>query len=411
MSDASVDTTTTSTPTVEPIEVNSGESAVTFDDLERIESETRAAKKAEKDAVKETVKETVKALDKSKKGEKDESDEDENEDSAKKADRQKKDEPEEDGKKEAKPKNVEKPGEKEKKTLKGKLGNKDIDLDPDTLLTIKVNGKDEAVSLRDLQRNYGGKVEWDKRFTEFDKERKTFHSKVEGASQKIKQIFEETDPEMRLFKMAEFAGKDPIEVRSKFLNDNMELLEKWYAMSEDERKADEREFENRILKQRLESQEKEKARGEAQRVLQAKIQELGTTHQIKEETFWERFDDLQSLKAQGKLHEKITPEFIVETLQKDRLWESAAEILENASVEMKPEQKQAALLDLVETSFAQGFSVADIKDIAERMWGQTAKASVVESKLEEQEELRTGKKGHKKPEYSGHSEAVFFDDL
>ena len=306
---------------------------------------------------------------------------------------------------------MEKPAEKEKKSLKGKLGNKEIDLDPDTVLSVKVNGKDEAVSLRDLQRNYGGKVEWEKRFTEIDKERKVFNSKVEGASQKIKAIFEETDPEMRLFKMAEFAGKDPVEVRSKFLADNMELLEKYYSMTEDERIADARDFENRILKQKLEFKEKDEARRNTQAALQTKIQNLGTTHQIPEESFWSRFDELQALKTQGTLSQKITPEFVVETIQKERLWESANEILENAQVEMNADQRSHALIELVDISYSQGLSSKEVKEIAEEMWGKSARTSVVESKLEEQEELRTGRKGTKKAEYSGDNEALFFSDL
>lgn len=400
-------TTGADAPIVEPIEVNGGESAVTFDDLERVESQAKAAKRAEKDTVKDAVKETVKAMDKSKK---DDSDKDGKKDSAKETDSEEEDDSEEAGKKEAKSK-VEKPAEKEKKSLKGKLGNKEIDLDPDTVLSVKVNGKDEAVSLRDLQRNYGGKVEWEKRFTEIDKERKVFNSKVEGASQKIKAIFEETDPEMRLFKMAEFAGKDPVEVRSKFLADNMELLEKYYSMTEDERIADARDFENRILKQKLEFKEKDEARRNTQAALQTKIQNLGTTHQIPEESFWSRFDELQALKTQGTLSQKITPEFVVETIQKERLWESANEILENAQVEMNADQRSHALIELVDISYSQGLSSKEVKEIAEEMWGKSARTSVVESKLEEQEELRTGRKGTKKAEYSGDNEALFFSDL
>ena len=73
-------TTGADAPIVEPIEVNGGESAVTFDDLERVESQAKAAKRAEKDTVKDAVKETVKAMDKSKK---DDSDKDGKKDSSK----------------------------------------------------------------------------------------------------------------------------------------------------------------------------------------------------------------------------------------------------------------------------------------------------------------------------------------
>lgn len=400
----------TATDVVAPLEVNGGDGPVTFDELEAIETQSKAAKRAERDSVKEAVKETVKTLDKSKKDDSDKDSEgDEKKKSAKKADDKEEGDEKESGKKETKSKELEKPNEK--KSLKAKVGDKEIDLDPEAILTIKVNGKDEPVSIRELQRNYGGKVEWEKRFSEFDKERKVFHSKVEGASSKIKQIFEEQDPEMRLFKMAEFAGKDPVEVRSKFLSDNVKLLEKYYAMTEDERKQDALEFENKILKQQREFKQKEDAERDADLVLRRKIADLGTTHQISEDTYQARFEELKALTAQGTFKGEITPEFISETIQKDRLWNSAAEILDTADLQFDAEKRSQALLDLVETAFIQGLGPKQVREIAEEMWGKSKKTSVIEEKVNEQEELRTGKKGTKKPEYSADNDATFFGDL
>ena len=133
MSEASTSTTDTSTnsgssTTVDPIEVNGGDTAVTFDDLERIDQQTKEAKKAEKDSVKQTVKEAVKELDK--KGQKDEK-------SAKKADDKEESDEEDAGKKDAKGK-LEKTGEKEKKSIRAKLGDGEIEIDPDAVLTVKV---------------------------------------------------------------------------------------------------------------------------------------------------------------------------------------------------------------------------------------------------------------------------------
>jgi len=69
------------------------------------------------------------------------------------------------------------------------------DLDPDALIPVKINGKEELVSLNELRADKAGKVEWDKRFTQLDKERKEFKSKTGQISEKITNIFKETDPE------------------------------------------------------------------------------------------------------------------------------------------------------------------------------------------------------------------------
>lgn len=413
MSEVSVDTPAS---TVEPIEVNGGDGPVTFDELEAIETQSKAAKKAEKDEVKETVKETVKAMDKKKekseekdqKEEEDSEEDDEKKDSSKKADDKKETDKKDAGKKEDKSK-VEKPAEK--KTIKAKLGDKDLELDPETVLTIKGHGgKDESLTLKDLQNHYNGKVHWEKRFGELSQKEREFHSKFETVNQRIKDIFSEEDPEMRLFKMAELAGKDPVEVRRNFLNENIKLLEKYYAMSDDERKADELAYENKILKRSQESRQKEDARRQAESALQAKITELGKTHQIPDENFWARFDELKSAKEAGKFQGKITPELVAETIQKDRLWNSAAEILDQSD-SMPIEKRNSALLDLVETSYLQGLGPKEVREIAEEMWGQSKKSAVIQEKVEEQEELRTGKKGTKKAEYSPDNEVTFFGDL
>ncbi len=402
MSEASTTDTgsTGATTTVDPIEVNGGDTAVTFDDLERIDQQTKEAKKAEKDSVKQTVKEAVKELDK--KGQKDEK-------SAKKADDKEEGEEEDAGKKDAKAK-LEKTGEKEKKTIRAKLGDGEIEIDPDAVLTVKVDGKDHPVSLRELQSHFSGKVSWDKKFSELAKEKQAFQQKFQTAAEKIEQIFGEQDPELRFFHMAELAGQDPVQVRRKFLDDNIKLLESWYSMSDDEKEADLLKYENRILKHQQESKQKEEQRRQTQAGLQKQIADLGKTHQISDEEFWSRYDELKALKQEGKLQENLSPQFVAETILRNRLWDAAADIIDNS--QLSHEKRGEALFDLVELCFAQGLGPAQIREMADELWGQKARSTVVEQKVKEQEELRTGKKTvTKKPTYSGSSEVWSFDQI
>lgn len=402
------------TTTVDTVVVNSGDSSpVTFDDLDRVDYQAKAARKAEKAETKEIVKETVKAMDKAKGGGdgKDKENKKEVEADKKPGKTEQKAEGKEAGKEETKGKVGADKEEKVPKKIAGKIGDKAIEIDEETVIPVKINGKDEFVSVKDLQSQYSGRVAYDKKFQEMDKERKQFHSKVEEANSKIKGIFEEKDPEMRFYRMAEFSGVDPLEVRQKFLDENMNLLEKWYSMSEDERKADVQAYENKILKHQLESQGKVEAQRKAEQALGARIKKLEETHKFTPEEFWGRYDEIQEHKSSGKFPGEVTPEFVAETIAKDRLWNSAAEILNNSEGEMPQEKRNQALMDLVEVSYTQGLSAEQVREIADELWGQKAKIAAVESKVEENEEFRTGKKSKAQAATKKTDEPLFFSDI
>lgn len=66
-------------------------------------------------------------------------------------------------------------GEKSSGLLKLKIGDKEHEVDPKTVIVpTPVDGKEEAPSLEDLKVNYSGKVAWGKKFEELAKERKKF---------------------------------------------------------------------------------------------------------------------------------------------------------------------------------------------------------------------------------------------
>ena len=118
---------------------------------------------------------------------------------------------------------------------------------------------------------------------------------------------------------------------------------------------------------------------------------------------------MEAAKKAGTFKDKITPETVTEIAVQERLWESVAPILE-AAESVPQERKLEALRAIVADGYKLGMSPAEIKEVAEAKWGKSAKNSVIESKMQEQEELRTGKKetARKVVQDSG---ALFFDDL
>lgn len=390
-----------SVPAVEPVVVNSGESAVTFDDLERVEEQSKNAKRAEKDQTKEVIKETVKELDKAKGGTR------EQDKKAKEAGENEGETEEDEGKEKAPKKRdgtKEDEGKLAKPKLKARVGDKEVELDPEIIVPVKINGKDELISLKDLQGNYSGKVAYDRKFQEMDRDRKAFEGKLKIATDRITSIFEEPDPEIRLFKMAEFAGKDPVEVRNKFIAENLELLEKYYSMSEDERNADALAYENRILKHKQESHTKAETARKTQEELAVKVQQLEETHGLDSQEYWTQFDRIVELSKAGRITEKVTPEFVAEVAVKEKMWSKLTEHFGN-------KVDAPLMVKAIEEGYKAGFSAEEIISyLGEHLKSSSDEADKkIESKIEEIEESRTGKKPATKKAVS--SDVWSFDQM
>lgn len=378
---------------VEPIAVNSGDSSpISFDDLETVHNQSKQAKRSVDMDTKKVVKETVKQMEKGK---------DEKETEVK--------DPTKDATKEA-PKNPVEAKETKKSPLKGKLGEKDIDLDTDTMVPVTVGGKEEMLSLKELRNHYAGKVEWDKRFSKLDTDKRTFEGKISQANAQIKSIVGEKDAEIRLLRMAQFAGKDPVETARQWMDSNLKLLEKYQGMTDDERNGYFRDFENKSLKSQIESDRSERTRQQALGELNTKFQTLGKTHQIEPKQFQSRYDELNTLKKEGKFQGKITPDFIAESIVKDRLWESAAPLLETKS-EWTPEQRGQRLMDLVEMAYAQGLGPQKVQEIAKELWGAAPQESAIEEKVRQKEELKGSRASQKAAGNPLKTSIDFFDEL
>jgi len=189
-------------------------------------------------------------------------------------------------------------------------------------------------------------------------------------------------------------------------------------MSEDDRKNDAIAYENRIMKHQLESKLKEDGSRKSQAELETRISNLGNTHQFGPKDFWSKYDEAQSLAKSGKLLDpstgnpiKITPEFISEMVVKDRLWGSAAQTFDSIEHSIPPEKRGEFLVSVTDMAYSQGFGPKEVKEIVDDMLGSSMKTKALAEKLDEQEEIRVGKKGSKKSEYKGDNEVSFFSDI
>ena len=294
------------------------------------------------------------------------------------------------------------------KMRKYKHQDQDAEIPEDAIFYHKVNGEEVPVSIQDLLNNYSGKTAWDKKFSELDRNSKAYEAKVRKVEDKILSVMNEKDPELRMARMAELAGQDPIAFRKKFLEENMNLLEKYYAMSEDERNADALQYENRILKRSYEDQQKSIQEQAALQDLDSRVGKMLATKEISKEAFLTRYDELIDGVEKGIFtQEQITPEFIAETIEKDSLWESAANALSPLGVQVPADK----MLKLVEMAFTMGMSKQDVAEMAKEAWGTGPAKESVKAKQEDREEVLRGKKPDPLNLKQAAKEAMFFDDL
>lgn len=306
-----------------------------------------------------------------------------------------------------------------RKKIKAKYADDELDIDEEALVPVKVNGKDEFVQVKDLLSNYSGKTAWDQKFTEVHKMKKealNYQSKLDETAKAIQAIYNEQDPDMRMFKMAQVAGLNPIEFRQKFFDGNISLLDKYYNMTDDERKADALAFEAKFHKHRADTLDAQSKQEQSYKELSAKVSDIRARHQISESEFANTFDALmaheEKMASQYSDYKKqpITPELIAEVVLKDRIWDAASSKLDSLGLGLTPQARNERLSKLTENAHQLGLTIQDVLDTIDEVWGSKNARRIVQEKQKQAEEFKTGKKevpqvGPKK------EEPMFFEDL
>ncbi len=374
------------------LELNASAGPVSFDELEQLTLKSKGKDRAVKEEKPEKAEKVEKVQDKS-------IDLTSDTDKGKKVEAKEPKETKEAKETEAKPV---KEGETEAKTpeemrkiIKAKMKDAEIDLDEEALVPVKVNGKEEFVQIKELLGNYSGKVAWDKKFTEIDKMRKTVAAdqlKMNEVSQMIKAAYEEQDPNLKLYRMSQIAGIDPVEFRTKFFNEQIQMLEKYYMMSDDERKADAAAYEASVHKHRADTLERSIKEQQEVASLHSKVESLRASHQISEQEFVDKYDQLLEQVKTGQLKAKITPETVVEAVKAQRLYDAAASELEKLNLGWTETEKAQKLFKLVESAHNLRLSPNDIPEMVSELWGTKKAHKKIEEKMKENEEFLTGKK-------------------
>ena len=115
--------------------------------------------------------------------------------------------------------------------------------------------------------------------------------------------------------------------------------------------------------------------------------------------------------ASGQLDKShLSPEKIIETIEKDRLWGAAAQELDKLDLGWTEQVKSQKLYEFVENAHKLGFKPQEMAEMVSEIWGDKKTQKLIKEKLEQKEEFTHGKKPVEQAKPKS-NEPLFFDDI
>lgn len=378
----SVNTNEVTADAAQPIEVTGGDSAISFDELEKLHDQDKALKKEAKKEAKEP-KEEVKAKDK------DETDE-------------KKDS------KEEKPKET-KGKEKElskSKAYKVKSGDTEIDLLADSKVVVNVDGKPQEVTYQELLNNFSGKVAYDKKFSELDTQRKSFE-RERGIMQRTMDHFYDMavnnkKPMDAINFLGDVLGADMSKFWEDFENEMLPKIEELAKLPEHERKLKrtESQLERYRKKEELDRSQAQKQREMTE--LETQVKQLQQKLGVDDKVFLETYEELQAAGKLDKLAEdnpnKSMPELVADYYVDKQTTQGMAKLLTEVAPDLGSEGVKVAIKDLKDLMKVHGqLSETDLRDIIVEVYGGKA-AKNLNRKINKSKPVNTARMQSRSPE-------------
>lgn len=267
----------------------------------------------------------------------------------------------------------------EEKSGKEETPLKNAPTDETSLVEVTVDGKKEQVSLKDLKNHYSGKVAWDKKFTELDKERKSYLSEKQAIEQTWNSFVEKSakDPKSAIIELCQMTNVDSVAFVKNLRNAMLPEIKKLASMSDSERRAYEAEEELSLLKQARESEVEKRTREQEVSSLSERVSGLQETFKIDQNTTKRYYEELrQTITDRPVTIEDLE---IYAGLNRDLSRVSSAleqirpDLLSNNSIMMQLVNSVNSNPELDDN---------DIKDIIEQTFGKSKSSKVLKSKVE-----------------------------
>lgn len=241
--------------------------------------------------------------------------------------------------------------------VKGEDGEaKDIELD--STVKIKVDGKNEIVSIKELRDNYSGKVAWENKFSEIQEEKRTLESEIKDYKQDKEQIVghlteiskmlddQEKNPLDVLHYLVDMTGRDPLDYSKKVMSFLAEEVRNLDSMDDVERDLYWKNKELDAIRNNQAAKEERESKLSAQREKAQKLNQLRESQGVTEEEFVKSHSELKSL---GYSEDEITPEAIVKYAVMKPKFEIAENLVKDYEDDLSDDQIEQLISTVADT--------------------------------------------------------------
>lgn len=224
---------------------------------------------------------------------------------------------------------------KDSKKLKAKLGEQELDIDLETMVPVTIDGKEEMVTLSELRNGFSGSKAISKRFTEFDKEKKTFQKEkqeISGQLEKAKSFYNDLEKKLdsenpydALEYLVEKSGKSAYDFKyNKLLPAMMDEVVTMLQMDDTGREAYLAKKENEYLKKGHESEKQNKQREQSIQELRARVDAMREASGISEDEYVFAHNELAEMG-----HKDFKPENVIAYVENLRVIDKSVELIKS----------------------------------------------------------------------------------
>lgn len=243
---------------------------------------------------------------------------------------------------------------------------------------IEVDIRGDKVKLSDLYDGFIGQKEIQRRFTEFDKNKKQWEQEVVKrfqenealTSTKLKKLNEHAkagDHLGVLREMASFAGEDPVEFEQKMVTQALDLAEKFADMSEEEIRAHWAEKRAKYKDDEVKKYKTKEETEKQQKQKQAELRKVIHSYGISEQDFSQAYQALKGDEEASKVLEGLSPEQATELVCNFTLDSAKEERVVQAVEAVSPDHPEKdKLVEMLFKVAEHDYSVEDIKEIASK---------------------------------------------
>jgi len=265
-----------------------------------------------------------------------------------------------------------------------------VALKDDSLVEVKIDGKVEEISLKDLKSNYSGKVAYDKKFSELDRERQAYKKEVEEVNTYVNTFakkMKDGDALSAMEYLGSFAGVGPHEIKAQLIKSLLPEIDRLNDMTPAEVDLEYKQAELDYVKQKQESDLQNFKQQQSNMELESKIVKVQETLNINNSEWNEAVQFLdQTLPPQ----DQITPELVGEYVQFVRSETRAKNLLESFDSSLiQDEEVFAGFQDIISRN--PDFTDEDLNAILKNAFSDSQK-QVVEENLKETVEKKSKKK-------------------